>query len=299
MVAKHKERLFQARREQLDRGKVEYSQYDHALIGFGNKRYYLPIDQPLAILAARVLRTIADTPLGHTFVDGSDITQTVWTAMTTTERLMFAPPSQIFGIKGNPVHKNIMKIMSKVLSPMLVSRQNAQERFIIGHDRPAVGLHREPLDEGATNDLIPIFPPGTPREQIYRDVGDAIPDAAFTQADVLLNQVRVSRELLSQDKAIALLDPITNRAIQRALRSRLAAVGERRTFEDVRVAILVRAWDSLREGLEGAHLERTIAGYSAHGSHGFVRQIGGELPITTRSPKDTTSEWQVGKRQRR
>jgi hypothetical protein len=298
-IAEHR-----AKRERLDSGKVEYDSYDHAVITVSERKFMLATDRANTILAARILQFIASYPRNLKFVDGEVISNAAWAAMTTSERLLFTrKDDEMFKRKGTVVHKYAMDIMRQLMSPLLVTRETTHERFKLENPLEIAFNTEPPTDEGA-NQLTPIFPPGTPREDTLESALDTIPDIAYRQADILLAIVdeklegssgrafRLANGSLDQDYAHRLLDVTAERNVKRALRERLT---DRRglSADDAieRVRLCIEA--TLLEGYEGALRECMIGGYSAHGTHGGVRQISGDLPIRTQS-FDIIKKWRIG-----
>lgn|GEM_PF-4037235 len=287
-----------ARREALDSGKQEYSDYDHAVITIGGNQFYLATDRANTILAARILEYIANLPEKMESVSDKNIIYNVWHAMTTRERLMFIPSGKeerMFGSTDRQIDKVIrpfaIHIMSQLMSPLLVTRLTSGGSYKL-NNKVQIAFQREPPPEGEhAGDLIPIFPPGTPRELVLA-VNHPIPELAFRQADAILNDVLPSAPSLAQREAIPLLTLITNSDVKRAIRERLRTTRDSRHLEDVQEAVLWLIRISLRDGFEDAHRERWIGSFSAHGTHG-AHLTSGRLPITTYS-SDILQKWRIG-----
>lgn len=304
----------QAKRERIDRGKAEMSSHDHAVVEIGGRQFLMHTDRANTILAARILHLLAHTT-GMTHLHGNVISDAVWHDMTYSERALFArKEADLFRHKGTIIHKYAMDIMRQLMSPLLATRETTQEYFKLENPVTITFNNMPPSAEAAAK-LVPIFPPGTPREQVM-DAGDKIPDAAFTEADILLDIAsdeavvnpdetsaapkpfcRINRSgdtELAQDYARGLLILTADRNVKRAISIRLATTGKTTDINDIIRHIRSRIEATLLEGYESAMRECMIGGYAAHGAHGGVRHVSGELPIRTQTV-DIIKKWRIGR----
>lgn len=300
-------RQLQAEREAKDAGKVEFSRYDHAIVTVGERQFHLATDRANTILAARVLQVLADLPATTDVFEGQDVANRVWKAMTTSERLLFIAPQDPItdlGIavrkgwgKSLPTNKYVRSVLRTLMSPLGVTRETTGDRFKLER-RPTITFHSQPqAEEVDTTNLVPIFPPGTPIDEI-KAVNSPISANAFEQADIILRDILPGDELLGQDVAIRLFNQITNSEIKRAIRARLARNAAVAGLDETLASLHERVAQSLRDSFEGAHRERMIAGYSKHGSHGGIHMTASRLLATTLVPQmpTATSKWRIGLR---
>jgi hypothetical protein len=270
---------------------IEFMRYDHARIAVNERDFYLPIEQPNSLLAARVLHALAQAG-SKPHVEGRAIARTIWSEMPPTERVLFINRVSDLQRKSGVIDAGVLDILRRLTNRMGITRETSNERFKLER-RSTVSLELVPPAEADLPGLIPIFPPGTLREKIYEFAGDTIPDEALATANDVLIDTLYGHSPLSQSQALDLLSFITARNGKRALRARLEDMGSDLTLESALEHLHGRIRSILGEAYASAYKSRMIAGNIATGQY-KVRQISGRLPITTKSLPAVVKRWYFG-----
>lgn len=270
---------------------IEVMGYDHVRLTVGEKQFYMPLERPNAMLAARVLETVARAGKAP-YVDGDFAVKQIWREMPQSDRELFYTKASD-GNKGSAIIRaGVLDIFRKLLSPLGLTRETSGERFKI-EKLAAVGLELGPPSEAELAELLPIFPPGTLRERVAEAKGDTVPDTVLAAADDIIRGYLHEPGQPSHKDALELLDFITDHYGKRALRIQLEMTGGGLPFEQAVQRLHGRVADVLAEGYRGAYLNRIIAGHIATGEH-QVRHVSGRLPIRTFVSSASIKRWYIG-----
>jgi hypothetical protein len=272
------------RRAEHDAERLDLTQYDHARIHVGGRRFCIPMDTPNAIMAARVIEAIAE--IGKPEMVTAEIVSTAWAAMTTTERGLFAKEHEVLHQSGSAITGPALEILRKVTNKMVMTREPKGERFVIDNP-PAIEFNMEPPATGpGALPMIPIFPPGTDRERIHQFLGHEIPADSVERARVVMDTINNTFHMGHSD-AVELLSFIMDQNGKRALRAELEERETGLTMLQVLHRLHTRVRLSLGEAYASAHRARCIAGDRIVRGHRITLVSGGLSPYITK--------WYIGR----
>jgi hypothetical protein len=270
-----------------DKEKINLTEYDHAVISFGGRSFYLLLDDPGMILAGRVIDTIAELREAHKSmrIRTGTLTTALWERMPVAERVLYTDnevvaygskfPSKILG-------KSIEGLLENLTGKMGITRRGGRgDEYVLPRGGMELDFDRDPFPDSDSLKLTLIFPQASelvlktmPAEDIAR---------AIELADMAMRDPQ--RVRLNDEAAIALLDDVTSPYIKRAL-----VIALRRSGTDMPVGIALH------------NLHRIVQhnmGYIKHSVAWGNRTIGGSLWRRTASqaggalPADRTN-WTLG-----
>jgi len=281
-----KERVLAAESE-----KINLLDYDHAYITVDGHNFYLQTSLPDSILATRVLQAIAG--LGYREIGmpprSLDIARGVWRLMPLAERrLLLGGERQLFGAPS-VIEPRVNKILDSGLTNLLgiTRRHHSFNRYVVKTLDIDVKPQPSPPETPYGEEVVPIFPPGTPLELVRKE-----PPVQFTDTEAALAQRALQNTWetggfrLDHEEALNILDLVAGRTGKAALRHALKESGSSMHFEDVLARIYVRLRTSLGDdAYYSARRNRVIGG------NDFSKRLRrGQSP---HRPKVTT-RWRVG-----
>jgi hypothetical protein len=257
----------------LDQDKTDLITADHALVTIGTSCFYMPLETDEAILAARVIDALRDN--GGPGVRLADITKATWASMTIDERSLFVEePIHAFNAEG-PIREAVLGVLRRLTNQLLITHERTGERFNVRNEGIQIEFSNNVLNVKEFPAARPIVPPG--QEIVITPTPDDL--AMARQALEALDAGR----LQDQYTAIQTLHFVTTVVGKRALAEVLEARGMGAAYGATMTEIRTRLELTLREGYEGARIERTVAGGRILG----IALVSRQLPITTK--------WSLGK----
>lgn len=260
----------------LDAEKIDLTAHDHAIVNAKGKGYYLPLDEPGTILAARVIEAVVALHRETNYAQAGEVARKLWSAMPTTERRLFTDTDKfIYGAPGNILNKDVYAILEGLLGRMLITqRGGSRSDYFLRDSEASIAFYEEPLtgEKGGYQELFMVYPKTS--ELALKNVPPE--DAAKANSLVGIVVGNTVNPVVDHVTAIQMLQTLVDPTIKRAM-----TVALRRAGSDMSVG---KALHTLH-----GHVRRVL-GYERYyiawgdlqvgGSKARrgIRQIGGALP---------------------
>lgn len=260
-------------------------QYDHMLVGWDHKMYRMSLDNPEALLAAHVVRTLQAQTSAEANTAGLQVTRSgvliadiVWQSMPENERALAFSDLNCAAARTPKVFRDeVLNILRGLTGRMGLTREpNRVGEFNINTSFSAA-FEQNPRPHNTQE--IPVFPPGTDKTQIqtHREEDMAnlvVTDALIVRADGVVSCATDTR--LDHGSAIDLLDFVVSRQGKNALRIAAERNGEELSQVLERAHTVIRASLGSNDAYWAACRQRMISGHTGTGGRS-VRQTGGRV----------------------
>lgn len=288
--------------ETLNSGLIDQ---DHAVVTVDGTRYGIPFDTLEARLLCRVLQTVERTmPVGKGMIFLDRILPEVWKIIPDAEKRLYK--THLRNPSGGPVKpdklgrtpvidRKIEGIIDYALRIMGVSRRGATGNVKEVTARSLrIDVSQAPLEPGS--DLILVCPPGTPNEVFIKDSPEYSVSAEDIEMAALALEYASSRDrvVLSPEEAITMVEFFMPREGKVALLRHMRNSGIEQDFTSVMQRLEQICVRSLGlTSYEETSGEMVIHGHAWKGSTKKVRQVGGNLPGSTKASLGETTNWRL------
>lgn len=265
-----------------DADKVHFGEYDHGLLLARNTLYYLPLDSPEGILAARVLHTVQEmlrVDRGHNYISNRELRLKIWQDMPLAERRLFVnTEAQLFS-GSSIINDPVDAVLGGLTGQLDITRRITGDatRIPSPFDFELVAA---PPAEPYGDSVRLLSPPNAPTADILATMKKQLVERVTEQAEFALPYASLGKYgTVPQNVALELLDTVIPREGKLALRLLLEQSGSQQKLEEVLDTLRAIAKNSLGwNAYTSAYSNRTIAGNKSSTGQGHrAEQVGGRL----------------------